>query len=110
MPVSAKKVMARDLAGSLDSARMKQDEAAMDLIREEVQANGLVWQVNQLTAKLILQHVKEHTKLLRSATKNRDIAEIERLTARSNDILSLHAVVWKAISSSSKDTPGEIVY
>jgi lactam utilization protein B len=110
MPVSAKKVMARDLAGSLDSARMKQDEAAMDLIREEVQANGLVWQVNQLTAKLILQHVKEHTKLLRNATKNKDISEINRLIASSNDILSLNALALKAMSSGSKEAPGEIVY
>ncbi len=110
MAISARMQLAKRLAASLDSARMSLDEAGMDSVREEVKANDLVWQVNQLTVKLLLGHASEHTRQLRIATKNKDLAEIERLTARSKDVFQLHRLARTALMSSSKENPGDIVY
>lgn len=88
--------LAKRLAASLDAARMSFDEAGMASVREEVKANNLVWQVNQLTAKLLADHAMEHARQLRIATKNQDLAEIERLTAGSKEVhrlLSLACVL-----------------
>ncbi|OPY85100.1 MAG: hypothetical protein A4E65_00190 [Syntrophorhabdus sp. PtaU1.Bin153] len=82
----------------------------MASVREEVKANNLVWQVNQLTAKLLVGHAREHTRQLRLATKNKDLAEIERLTTRTKDVFQLHRLARTALMSSSKENPGDIVY
>lgn len=110
MAISARMQLAKKLAASLDSARMSLDEAGMASVREEVKANNLVWQVNQLTAKLLLGHTREHTRQLRLATKKKDLVEIERLTGRSKDVFQLHRIATMAVMSSSKENPGDIVY
>lgn len=110
MAMSARMQLAKRLAASLDSARMNMDEAGMASVREEVKANNLVWQVNQLTAKLLVGHAREHTRQLGLATKNKDLAEIERLTARTNDVFQLQRLAAMAVMSSSKENPGDIVY
>jgi len=110
MAVSARMQLAKKLAASLDSARMSSDEAAMDSVRAEVKANGLGRQVNQLTAKLLAGHAREYARQLRIATKNKDFAEIERLTTRSQDILRLNKLAMSALMSTTKENPGDIVY
>lgn len=110
MAMSARMQLAKRLAASLDSARMSLDEAGMASVRKEVKANNLVWQVNQLTAKLLAGHAREHARQLRIATKNKDFAEIERLIERSKDILQLNRLAAMAMMSSSKENPGDIVY
>jgi len=110
MAVSARMQLAKKLAASLDSARMSSDEAAMDSVRAEVKASNLVRQVNQLTAKLLAGHARDHTRQLRLATKNKDTPEIERLMALSNDVLKLTRLAMNAQVSSTKENPGDIVY
>ena len=110
MAMSARMQLAKRLAASLDAARMSFDEAGMVSLREEVKANNLVWQVNQLTAKLLAGHAMEHARQLRIATKNQDLAEIERLTARSHDVLRLQRLAMSFLMSSSKENPGDTVY
>jgi len=60
MAMSVRMQLAKRLAASLDAARMSFDEAGMATVREEVKANNLAWQVNQLTAKLLAGHAMEH--------------------------------------------------
>ena len=110
MAVSARMQLAKRLAASLDAARMSFDEAGMASVREEVKANNLVWQVNQLTVKLILGHAREHTMQLHVATKNKDLVEIERLTAGSKEVHRLLSLVVRSQISSTKENPGDVVY
>lgn len=110
MVMSARMQLAKRLAASLDAARMSIDEAGMASVREEVKANNLVWQVNHLTAKLLAGHVREDARQLRLATKNKDTAEIERITGRSEDIFQLNKLAATTMMSSSKENPGDIVY
>ena len=110
MAMSARMQLAKRLAASLDSARMNMDEAGMASVREEVKANNLVWQVNQLTAKLLVGHAREHTRQLRLATKNKDLAEIERLTPGSKEAHRLISLAVRSQISSTKENPGDIVY
>ena len=48
---------AKDLAEALDAARMEKNKVAMNAIRKEVKASNLIWEVNQMTAKLLINIV-----------------------------------------------------
>jgi len=110
MAMSARMQLAKRLASSLDSARRSLDESGMATVRADVISSDLVWQVNQFTVKLLLGHIREHTRELRLATKNKDLAEIERLTVGSKGVLQLQRLATTALMSSSKENPGDIVF
>ena len=110
MTRAEKTKMAKELAEALDAARMDKDKAAMNAIRKEVKATGLVWEVNQITAKLLGKHSNQHTKDLRAASKENDIKKINALLASGKDNLDFCGIAMEALLGSTKDNPGKIVY
>jgi hypothetical protein len=102
--------MAKELAEALDAARMDKDKAAMNAIRKEVKATDLVWEVNQMTAKLLTKHSNQLTRDLRAASKEKDIKKINDLLAIRKDSPDFLRIAMEALVGSTKDNPGKIVY
>jgi hypothetical protein len=102
--------MAKELAEALDAARMDKDKAAMNAIRKEVKAADLVWEVNQMTAKLLTKHSNQLTRDLRVASKEKDIKKINDLLAIRKDSPDFLRIAMEALVGSTKDNPGKIVY
>jgi uncharacterized protein with gpF-like domain len=110
MTRAEKTKMAKELAEALDAARMEKDKAAMNAIRKEVKATGLVWEVNQITSKLLVKHSNQYTKDLRAASKEKDIKKIKDLFARGKESPAFSRIAMEALVGSTKDNPGKIVY
>ena len=110
MTRAEKTKMAKELAEALDAARMDKDKAAMNAIRKEVKAADLVWEVNQMTAKLLTKHSNQLTRDLRVASKEKDIKKINDLLAIIKDSPDFLRIAMEALLGSTKDNPGKIVY
>ena len=110
MTRAEKTKMAKELAEALDAARMDKDKAAMNAIRKEVKAADLVWEVNQMTAKLLTKHSNQLTRDLRVASKEKDIKKINDLLAIRKDSPDFLRIAMEALVGSTKDNPGKIVY
>jgi hypothetical protein len=110
MAKAEKTKKAKELAEALDAARMEKNKLAMNTIKKEVKAIGLVWEVNQITAKLLVKHSNQHTKDLRAASKEKDIKKINALLASGKDTLDFCGIAMEALQGSTKDNPGKIVY
>ena len=82
----------------------------MNAIRKEVKASDLVWEVNQMTAKLLTKHNNQYTRDLRAATKEKDLKKIKDLLASKKDSPDFLRIAMEAFVGSSKDNPGKIVY
>ena len=101
---------AKDLAEALDAVRMEKNKVAMNAIRKEVKTIDLVWEVNQMTAKLLTKHSNQLARDLRAATKEKDLKKINDLLASIKDSPSFSRIAMEALVGSSKDNPGNIVY
>jgi len=110
MTKAEKTMKAKELAEALDAARMEKNKAAMNAIRKEVKATGFVWEVNQITAKLLVKHSNQHSRDLRAATKDKDTKKINDLLAGDQDSRGFCRIAMEALLGSTKDNPGETVY
>jgi hypothetical protein len=101
---------AKEFADSLNKARLAKDKVAMNRIKKEVKKVGLVWEVNQATSKQLNKIVNDHTRELRRASKEKDIAKINEMLPLANDYLGFCGLSLQAQINSTKEDPGNIVY
>jgi len=110
MTKAEKTKKAKELAEALDAARMEKNKVAMNAIRKEVKTSDLVWEVNQMTAKLLTKHNNQYTRDLRAATKEKDIKKINDLLSIKKDSPDFLRIAMEALQGSTKDNPGKIIY
>jgi hypothetical protein len=110
MTKAEKTTKAKELAKALDAARMENNKVALNAIRKEVKVAGLVWEVNQITAKLLLKHSNQYSRDLRAASKDKDIKRINDLLASGKESPAFSRIAMEALQGSTKDNPGKIVY
>ena len=101
---------AKELATALNEARFNKETRKMNNIRKQVKEGGLIWEVNQLSSRIIQKHIQNFLREIRGAAQAKDIEKINQLSPYCKKLTDFAKLALTSLKASTKEKPGDIVY